>query len=228
MAASTFSLFDTFKPAAGRALESLLNRLIALDADTQTTLRGLEGRRIQMIMQAPALALELAVSDGRLKVGPVDAASSEPDLAVRSTFGGLLGQLPFLRPASGTGVGKMKIAGDAELARQLQKLAERFDPDWNLPFTDLFGDVLGVQIATAVRSALRAGRDGAAQFARHGADFLAEESRDVVGRAELDAHLDDVDVLRDRVERLAVRMRNLQRKLADAEAARFDRNGSPT
>ena len=158
-------------------------------------------------------------------VGTADAIG-DPDLNVRSTLGGLLAQIPFLRPSPGVGVGKMKIAGDADLARQLQKLAERFDPDWNLPFTDLFGDVLGVQVASAARAAFRTGRDGAMQLARHGVEFLTEESRDLVGRAELDAHLDDVDALRDRVERLAARMQHLQHKLADAGAPPADENGA--
>ena len=225
MAAVGSSLFSAFKPLAGQALEAALNRLLALDPGTQAALRPLEGRRIQLTMEAPALALELAVRDGRLAVGPADAIG-EPDLAVRSTLGGLLAQIPFLRPSPGVRVGKMKIAGDADLARQLQKLAERFDPDWNLPFTDLFGDVLGVQIASAARAAFRTGRDGAMQLARHGVEFLTEESRDLVGRAELDAHLDDVDALRDRVERLAARTQHLQHKLADAGAPPADENGA--
>jgi ubiquinone biosynthesis protein UbiJ len=221
MAAANPSVLDAFKPIAGRALEVALNRLLALDPALRNELTALEGRRIELTMEAPSLAMELTVRDRRLAVGPANPdfadARSEPDLAVRGTLGGLLAQLPFLRLRTGAPVGKMKIAGDAELARQLQRLAERYDPDWNLPFTDVFGDVLGVQVANGVRAALRAGRDGAAQLARHGAEFLTEESRDVIGRAELDAHLDDVDVLRDRVERLAARMQNLQRKLADAD-----------
>ncbi len=225
MTAAGPSILDAFKPLAGRALEAALNRLLALDPETHAALSALEGRRIQLAMQAPALALELVVRDGRLVVGPADAAN-EPDLAVRSTLGGLLAQLPFLRPGAHTGIGRMKIAGDADLARQLQRLAERFDPDWNLPFTGMFGDVIGVQVAGGLRAALRAGRDGAAQLARNSAEFLTEESRDVIGRAELDAHLDDVDALRDRVERLAARMQNLQRKLADAGNAASDRDGS--
>jgi ubiquinone biosynthesis protein UbiJ len=224
MAEATASLFDMFKPIAGRAIEAALNRLLALDPDALAELSSLEGRRVQLTMEAPAVALEVVVRDGRLAVGPADAAV-EPDLAVRGTLGGLLAQLPFLRSHASTGVGKVKIAGDADLARRLQRLAERYDPDWNLPFTDVFGDVLGVQIATGVRATLRAGRDGAAALARQGAEFLTEESRDVIGRAELDAHLDDVDTLRDRVERLASRMRNLERKLADFDASAVDRDG---
>lgn len=217
MAELSNSFFDAFKPIAGRALEVVLNRVVALDPDTQKALSTMDGRRIRLTMDAPVLALELIVNEGRFQIGPA-TTTDEPDLAVRSTLGGLLSQLPFLRPSSGLGVGKMKIAGDADLARHLQKLAERFDPDWNLPFIDVFGEVIGVQIASVLRAALRAGRDGATQFSKHGAEFLTEESRDVIGRDELEAHLDDVDTLRDRVERLAARMQNLQRKLADVPA----------
>ena len=226
MAVATSSPFDALRPIAGRALEAALNRLLALDPETRGELSALEGHRVQLTMDAPALALELAVRDGRLAVGPAQA-EQEPDLAVRGTLGGFLSQLSFLRPPSGVVAGKVKIAGDADLARRLQKLAERFDPDWNLPFTNVFGEVLGVQIANGVRAALRAGRDGAERLARHGAEFLTEESRDAVGRAELEAYLDDVDALRDRAERLAARLQSLQRrKFPEDETSARDRDGT--
>jgi ubiquinone biosynthesis protein UbiJ len=218
------SPFDVFKPIAGRAIEAALNRLLALDPETRAAVAELEGQRIRVSMEAPALALEVSVRDGRLAVGPAEA--SEADLAVHGTLGGLLSQLPFLRPDVGSGSGKVRIAGDADLARRLQKLAERYDPDWNLPFTEVFGEIVGVQIASAVRGALRFGRDGATRFARHGAEFLTEESRDVIGRAELEAHLDDVDALRDRVERLHARMQLLHRKLGGDSPAANTRGGS--
>lgn len=214
------SPFDALKPLAGRALQAALNRVLALDSDAQTVLRGLEGRRVQLILEAPALALQLTVREGRFKVGPLPRdANDEPDLAVRTTIGGLLSQLPFLKSAAmqanAAGPGKLRIAGDADLARQLQRLAETFDPDWAKPFADVFGDVIGVQIASALRGALRFGRDSADTFARNSAEFLTEESRDVPARAELDAFHDDVDALRDRVERLAAKVAGFDRAISD-------------
>jgi ubiquinone biosynthesis protein UbiJ len=211
------SVFDAFKPLAGRALETALNRILALDPDTQAALQELDGRRVQLTLDAPPLALQLTVSSGRFVVGPVPRdVDDEPDLAVRSTLSGLLSQLPFLKSDAGTPkVGKLRIAGDAELARQLQKLAEGFDPDWTKPFADVFGDVIGVQIANALRGALRFGRDSAGKFARNSAEFLTEESRDVPARDELDAFHDDVDALRDRVERLAAKVAGFDRVISD-------------
>ena len=203
--------FDLIKPLAGRALESALNRALALDPDTRDALRPLEGRSIQLTLESPPLAMEIRVGGGELQVGPASEIH-EPDLVVRSTLGGLLSQLPFLRREHGVPVGKVRIAGDAELARRLQQLAERFDPDWQRPFTAVFGEVVGVQVANAARAALRQARTGARKLAENTAEFLTEESRDVVGRGELNAFHDDVDALRDDVERLAARVQRLAQR----------------
>lgn len=204
---STPSPLDSLKPLAGRALAAALNRLVALDPDTVTALRGLEGQRIGLALEAPPLALDIRVVEGQLEVGP---PSAEPELGIRATLSGVLSQLPFLRTPGAPPVGKLRINGDAELARRLQKLAQRFDPDWEKPFAEAFGPLLGPQIASVLREGLKTGMTVAKKFSRDAADYLTEESRDLVGNAELSAFLDDVDELRDRVERLAARMERLR------------------
>ena len=205
---STPSPLDALKPLAGRALELALERLLALDPATRDALAALEGRRIELALEAPPVALAITVDGGALRVGPA-GREGEPDLGMRATLGGLLSQLPFARNPGAPPMGKLRINGDAELARALQQLAQRFDPDWELPFARALGPVLGPQVAGLMREALRQGRRTASQFARDAAEFVTEESRDVVGRAELDAFLDDVDGLRDRVERLSARLSRL-------------------
>ena len=208
------SPFDSLKPLAGRALEAALNRALALDPDTREALKPLDGRKIALSLEAPALALQIDVAGERLRVGPVES-SQEPDLAVRSTLGGLLGQLPAfmghaLRKDNAAPVGRVRVSGDAELARRLQTLAERFDPDWQQPFVAVFGEIVGVQIANAARGALRQLRSVGGNLAQNAAEFVTEESRDVVGRAELNAFHDDVDALRDDVERLQAKVDRLR------------------
>jgi ubiquinone biosynthesis protein UbiJ len=200
------SPLDSLKPLAGRALEQGLARLVALDPDTAEALRTLDGRRIGLALEAPPVALDIHVEDGRLKVGP---PTVEPDLGIRATISGVLSQLPFLRTPGAPPVGKVRINGDAELARQLQHLSRRFDPDWEKPFADLLGPLLGPQVARVLREALAAGAGVARNLTRDAAEYVTEESRDVVGKAELAAFHDDVDDLRDRAERLAARFARL-------------------
>lgn len=201
------SPLDALKPLAGRALQSALNRLLALDPETQAALRRLDGRRIQLALEATPLALEIRVVGEALQVGKVEG--DEPDLGIRASLSGVLSQLPFLRASDAAPVGKLRINGDAELARTLQKLAANFDPDWGSPFAEAFGPVLGPQVAKALREAFMAGGRFARDFSRDAVDYLTEESRDLVGKAELAAFHDDVDALRDDVERLAARLARL-------------------
>jgi ubiquinone biosynthesis accessory factor UbiJ len=223
------SPFD-WKPMAGRALEAALNRALALDPDTRDGLRPLDGRSVVLSLDPPGgegapLALRLTVAGDRLNVGPAEAETS-PDLAVRSTLAGalsfgmqallprLLGTRDSDAADEGVPVGRMRIEGDADLARRLQRLAERFDPDWRQPFSAVFGDVIGVQIANATAAALKQARISGQKFAESTAEYLTEESRDVVPRAELDAFYDDVDALRDDAARLSARVTRLKTQIA--------------
>src|SRR6476620_10958814 len=198
-----------WKPLAGRTLEAALNRALALDPDTRDGLRALDGQRIVLRIEQPPLALQVRVEGERLVVGPVDAAD-EPHLSVRSTLGGLFARLPMFRRDDAPPVGRLHVSGDADLARRLQRLAERFDPDWQQPFAAVFGDVIGVQVANAFAAGLRHARAAGRDFAETTAEYLTEESRDVVPRAELDAFHDAVDTLRDDAARLAARVARLR------------------
>lgn len=204
----TPSPLDALKPIAGRALESALNRLLELDPDTRAGLAGLEGKHLELAMQAPPVALSVRVLQGRLKVGPPDS-TKEADLGLSATLGGLLSQLPFARAAGGPPVGKLRVNGDAELARTLQKLAQGFDPDWDKPFAQALGPIIGPQVARVFREGLRGAGQLAGNLARDAAEYVTEESRDVVARGELEAFHDDVDALRDRAERLIARVARL-------------------
>jgi ubiquinone biosynthesis accessory factor UbiJ len=223
------SPFD-WKPLAGRTLEAALNRALALDPDTRDGLKPLDGRNVVLSLDSPGgddapLALRLTVEGDRLSVGPVQE-NAAPDLAVRSSFAGALSfGLQTLLPRllggrerdgadEGVPVGRVRIEGDADLARRLQRLAERFDPDWRQPFSVVFGDVLGVQIANAAAAALKQAQVSGRKFAESTAEYLTEESRDVVPRAELDAFYDDVDGLRDDAARLAARVSRLKTRIA--------------
>ena len=212
------SPLDTLKPLAGRLLEAVLNRALALDPDTRAALDALDGQRVRLDLESPPLALELAVEGKILRVGPPREA--EPDLAVRAGLGALLGALPFLKAAgSGAPVGKIRISGDAELARRLQRLAAGFDPDWEQPFADAFGPLLGPQLAQALRAGLREARHQAGSLARASVEYLTEESRDLVPTAEQQAFAEDVDALRDAVERLAARINRLGAERGGSGAA---------
>ncbi len=73
----------------------------------------------------------------------------------------------------------------------------------------MFGDVIGVKLAQGFASALRYARERGEALLRDGAEYLREESRDLIAPGEMDEFLDDVDALRERSERLQARIGRL-------------------
>ena len=204
---------DPIRSALGRALEMVLERALALDSATRDALQPLEGRQLSLALQAPPIALRLRVEGGTLRVGPDRGA--EADLGVKATLGAVLSQLLPGREPGAMPVGQVRISGDAELARRVQQLVQRYDPDVEEMFTRVFGDVIGVQIARTTRRVLEGLRDGARGLLRDTAEYLTEESRDLVPKAELHGFFDDVDELRDAAERLERKIARVQRRVAE-------------
>jgi ubiquinone biosynthesis accessory factor UbiJ len=159
--------------------------------------------------RAPNPVLSVLGRGLEVRVGP--AFAGDTDLRVAATPGSLLG-MAFARlrgDADATLPGKIEIAGDAELARRLERLVSRFEPDVDQAFARVLGDVAGFQLARALRRGFAFARDSASSLARDTADWLVEERRDLVARGEMEAFLDDVDDLRERGDRLDARVRRL-------------------
>lgn len=194
----------------GRGLEQVLNHAVDLDPETRSALGVLDGRAVKVEFRGSGLALRLAVAGDRLSVGP--AFEGDSQLRVSATPGGLLGMaVARLRGDTDASVppGQVEIAGDAELARRLERLASRFEPDIDEAFARVFGDVVGFQVARMFRRGFAAARDSAGSLIRDGADYLVEESRDLIAKPEMEQFLDEVDELRERGDRLEARIRRL-------------------
>jgi ubiquinone biosynthesis accessory factor UbiJ len=200
----------------GRLLETALNRALDLDAETRAQLAALEGRRVGVELRTTPLTLAITVIDGRLRVGPHWQAPG--DLNVRAAPGSLLAYALRRDDDAPPASGRVEISGDADLARRLEKLLFGYRPDLEEAFAGAFGDVVGVPIARALHAAFAWSRESAEAFVRDSADFLRDETRAVVAPAEMDQFLDDVDALRERVERLAARVTHISRRTPGASA----------
>jgi ubiquinone biosynthesis protein UbiJ len=191
----------------GRALEAALNRIVGLDPETRARLALLDGRAITIDFKGTLPSMRISVAGDRLAIGP--AFAGESALRVAATPGSLLSLVLARGKETALPPGRVDIAGDAELARRLEQVATRFRHDFDEAFARVFGDVLGFQVARAIRGGLAWTRASARSLAQDAAEFLTEEGRDLVAKAELETFLDDVDGLRERADRLDARVRRL-------------------
>lgn len=197
--------------ALGRVLETAIEQALSLDPDSRTRIAALDGRSVTVRFRGTSLALRATVRDARLQIGPAWDGTSE--LELEATPGAWLA-MAASRGGGTLPPGRVLIAGDAELARRLEQILGGFAPDLDEAFARVFGDVAGFQLARLARRGAGWARAAAGALVRDGADYLVEEDRTLVARAEMETFLDEVDALREGSDRLHARVRRLAERVA--------------
>ena len=187
-------------------LEAAINRVLALDEDTPSRLQRLDGRVLQLDLKGVGISLFFAFSATLVHVS-VDS-DDEPDTVIS---GSPLALFSMAVPDGGGSWGglesRINISGDATLARDLERLFSRLDPDWESTLSRLFGDVWGHQVAAGIRSGSEQARVAAWNAAEMVSDYLQRDTGPLVPAADIKAFVDAVDETRDAVERLEARLR---------------------
>ncbi len=192
----------------GKWLERAINHALSLDPETRQNIARLDGRRIGVELAPLNLALAITVDGDHLRVGP--HWQDTRDLNLRASPASLLAFALRRGDESVLPPGKVEISGDAELARQFEKLMRDFRPDIEEAFAKTFGDVIGVPIAQAFTRSFTWAAESAKSLVVDAAGFVRDESGDAVAVAEAESFFDEVDDLRERTDRLDARVRRLQ------------------
>lgn len=186
--------------------ESLLNRNIAASSAAQAASRKLEGKRLCITLTGTPLQLTLHSLGDRVSI--VASGDAAADAKLRGTP---LSLIRLMQDRTALTSQSVHIEGDAEVVQTFAELLHAARPDLEEELSRLVGDVAAHQIGEATRGLLRFGQQARDTFARNVAEFLQEESRDLVTRTEADEFIADVDTLRDDVERLGARLERLEK-----------------
>lgn len=195
------------------AVEAAVNRVLAMDVRSVERLERLEGKLLQLDLEGLAITLYFQFAFSVVEV-TLDA-DREPDARISGTPTALFS---LAAPADGKGWGTpgsgVRIEGDANLARDLAKVFEQLDPDWQATLDRLLGETLGYQVGQGLRQGadgLRRTLDGVFDLAGR---FLREESGELAEQNDIDSFNREVDDLRDGVDRLEVRLSRVERRRA--------------
>ena len=194
----------------GRALEQVLNAALALDPAARERLNALEGRALEFAWAPAGIGLRAEVRDGRIGIGP--RADQAADLTMEGSLAGFL-RLALPEFAGSLPAGKVSVQGDAELARELERLLRGFRPDLVLPIERTLGAEAGAVADRVARGLVQGLGRALAELPRDLADYVRDERQDAVAREELEDFTGNVERLRDDVERLAQRVARLGAQL---------------
>ncbi|QGX40107.1 ubiquinone biosynthesis accessory factor UbiJ [Permianibacter aggregans] len=176
-------------------LEAPVNRLIALDPLAPPKLKALEGKPLAVELTGLQWRLLLSVDAGCLRF------ASEGQAAV--TLSGRL--VDFAQVASQGGdmaAGTLQVTGDVGAAQRWQRFFTELQPDFDEQLAQWIGDLPAHQLGQLFRQIGEALRQLLLQSQSASVEFLQEEGRWLVARAEMQQFLDEVDALRARADTL--------------------------
>ena len=193
-------------------IAALLNRNLAASTPARGLCAGLAGRSCAVVLRGPELRLRIAAEPESLSLAvddaPADATVSGTPLALaRVLKEGSTEQLNS---------GALSVSGDPEIAQAFARLLNHLRPDLESELARLIGDLPAYYAGSFARQATRFARGAVASLARSAAEYLQEERRDVVARAELESYVSGVDQLRDAVDRAQARIELIAARRAAA------------
>jgi ubiquinone biosynthesis protein UbiJ len=198
-------------PAWLAAVEALLNRGVHASMQATALARRLDGTALLLDIEGMA-AIRLNVVRGRLALtgagSSLDSEAGEPaDASISGS------PLALLRLAGATGGRGAVVSGDAEIANSYRELIALARPDFEEELSRRIGDVPARALSQFALKTVEWAR-GARRAARENiAEYLQEESRDLVNKTELDEFLQGVDTLRETADRVDARIARLEQRL---------------
>jgi len=206
------------------SLEALLNRYIGGSAEARALAQRLQGTSLQVNIEG-VTKIRARVFGGRLALvngeesraeesaamplpaspaAPADAVISGTPTALLALLKGGIRRDPA-RPAA-------QIRGDAEIANLYRELFTAARPDLEEELSRFIGDFPARRVSQFARRALELGARFRRTAGENIAEYLQEESRDLVNKTELEEFLRGVDGVREATDRIEARLGRLEQR----------------
>jgi ubiquinone biosynthesis protein UbiJ len=210
--------------------EALLNRYIEASAQAEALARRLQGTSLQVDIDGMT-RVRACAAGGRMMLCGGDDSPADAHIS-----GSLPALLQLLRGgvnrggvsnggvhngsanrwpgAAGTpGTPAAQIRGDAEIANRYRELFMLARPDPEEELSRWVGDFAARRVSQFAQRALDYARRARRTAGENIAEYLQEESRDLVNKTELEEFLRSVDELRETADRIEARLGSLEARL---------------
>jgi ubiquinone biosynthesis protein UbiJ len=192
-------------------IELGVNRVLALDTESAKRILKLQDKVLQVDLVGLEITLFLSFDSGHVLVNL--KSDSEPNTTISGTPMALFA---MAAPGDSSNWGlpgsSVQISGDANLARDIERVFSQMNADWEKPLIDIFGDVAGFQMASGLKQGVEGVKKVAGEAIDQAGIYFRDESDVLVRPSELKDFNIEVDGLNDAIERLEARIRNLGRK----------------
>lgn len=196
--------------AALAGLEATLNGYLALDPEGAARAAELHGKVI--LLEVAGFGTRLYLIPGPAGVQLYDEYAGEPDCVLRAAPLTLARMGVSRRKEERLFSGEVQVEGDTHLAQAFGDFLGGLEVDWEEQLARLAGDAVAHRVGSQVRATGQWGRRTTEVLTEDVKEYLQEEARLLPSRYEVQAFLDEVDQVRDGVERLAARVERLTKR----------------
>ena len=190
-------------------VQSLLDRGVANSTTAAALCAQLEGQTLQIAALPTELALHFVVTNGQLQLN--QGMAENPDATISGSLINL-SRLAGDDPEAVIRDGHVSISGDADVATNFRALLAITRPDWEEELSKLTGDALAHEAGRAFRGVAGWAARARHSLGRSAAEYLSEESRDLVATTELKEFYAEVDQLAMSVERAEAKLRMIKER----------------
>lgn len=201
----------TIRDLALQGLENSLNALIDLDGEASQRLARMHGQVIAIKLRGTGVTLFFVPDHaGRLQL--YGAWEGVPDATIEGSPIDLMRASDEKQGSAQLFAGHLKLHGDTELAHRFSEVLGGLHIDWEEQLSRLVGDISAHEMARAFRETQEEGRRLTGLGIQNLSEYLTEEARLLPHRYAFEAWQEDVESTRDDVERLAARIRLLEKR----------------
>lgn len=199
------------KPLLMSALETALNKFLALDQNSGAFLAPLAGKIIAVTITPFNETIYLCPSFDSIQL--LDYTPDQPDTQLTgSIFAlGLMGLSS--KPMRSIFSGEVKIEGDMNTGRKFQELFAKLDINLEQQLARYTGDTIARNLSQFFQAGQNWSKESIETFRLNASEFLQEETRDLPAGPEVDIFYSQVDKLRTDFDRLQSRVQRLENRL---------------
>ncbi|MFA7893532.1 ubiquinone biosynthesis accessory factor UbiJ [Pseudomonas putida] len=194
-----------------------LNRVLRMDSTALPRLAALEGKVIEIDCRQPAMQVFILPDEQGLMLA--SAWEGEVDCRLCAPAASLAHLALSRNKTAVLHSPQVTLHGDTAALLDLFGILQDLELDWEHELQKWLGPVPTALIAGHIRLRTRWTRQGLARLSQSLSEYLAEESRTLVGKREAEAAFSELDAMKVDTERLEARILRLSRSLDSSDNA---------
>ena len=188
------------KPGMAKAFQAALNQYLALDPETNTRFKGLQGKVVALELTGIKIILHLVFTQQGIDVTLDESVKA--DTIIKGSPLSLLHMTLNSENRKQFFAEDVSIQGDLDLGQQVMDLFDKMEIDWEEYVSRYVGDVPAHQIGRVTRSVRSFVKRTQDIFLQNTNEYLHEEIELFPSREALQDFFQEVDALRMDVDRL--------------------------